>query len=123
MVSNLVHEFAHCVSMHVNPRIPNNPHWLWESVAIYEAGQSVDPRTLAYMAAGTPPAFSTLNHSDNTLVYDVGYTIGEFIVSRGGRAALDQLVANNGDVGATFGTNQASFEQAWFEFVRGRYGL
>ena len=44
MVSHLVHEFAHCVSLQVNPRIANNPRWLWESVAIYESRQSVDLR-------------------------------------------------------------------------------
>ena len=123
MVSNLVHEFAHCVSIHVNPRIPNNPRWLWESVAVYEAGQFVEPRTLPYMAAGTPPAFATLNSFENTFVYDVGYTIGEFIVARGGQAALDRLVVNNGDVSATLGMSLSSFEQAWFEFVRNRYGI
>jgi hypothetical protein len=27
--SGIVHEFAHCVSLHVNPGIANNPRWLW----------------------------------------------------------------------------------------------
>ncbi len=31
-----VHEFAHVVSIAVNPRIGNNPRWLWETVAVYE---------------------------------------------------------------------------------------
>ena len=52
MMSNLVHEFAHCVSMHLNARIPNNPRWFWESVAIYESGQSADLRALGYMRDG-----------------------------------------------------------------------
>ena len=123
MVSNLVHEFAHCVSIHINPRFSNNPRWFWESVAIYESGQFVDPRTLSYMLAGTPPSFSTLNSLDNTLVYDVGYTIAEFIVARAGKDALDRLVVNNGDVDAALGMSQTSFERAWFEFVRSRYGI
>ena len=123
MVTNLVHEFAHCVSIRVNPRIPNNPRWLWESVAIYEAGQFVDPRGVSYMAAGRPPAFATLNGFDNTLIYDVGFTIAAVIVSKGGQAALDDLVSNNGDVGATFGTTPDAFERDWYAFVRSRYGV
>ena len=51
---NATHELAHCVSLYANPTIANNPRWLWESVALlYENGEIVDPRTLAYMAAGT----------------------------------------------------------------------
>ena len=123
MLSNLVHEFAHCASIRVNARIPNNPRWLWESVAIYESGQFVDPRTLAYMAGGRPPAFATLNGLDNTLVYDVGFTIAAFVVSKGGQAALDDLVRNNGDVGATFGVPLQAFEREWYDFVRARYGV
>jgi hypothetical protein len=123
MLSNIVHEFAHCVSMRANPRIPNNPRWLWESVAIYESGQLVDPKTLAYMAAARPPAFATLNSLDNTLIYDVGYTIAAFIVGKGGQAALDELVRNNGDVATTFGIALDAFEREWYGFVRARYGI
>ena len=123
MLSNVVHEFAHCVSMRVNPRIPNNPRWLWESVAIYESGQMVDPKNLAYMTAGQPPPFAALNSQGNTLVYDVGYTIGAFIVSKGGQAALTALIRNNGDVAATFGVSPDAFEREWYGFVRARYGI
>ena len=54
VVVAIVHEFAHCASMRVNPAIANNPRWLWETVALYEAGQIVDPRTLPYMTAHRP---------------------------------------------------------------------
>jgi len=123
MLSNIVHEFAHCVSMRANPRIPNNPRWLWESVAIYESGQFVDPKTLPYMTTSRPPAFAALNSLDNTLIYDVGYTIAAFIVSKGGQAGLDELVRNNGDVAATFGIALDAFEREWYGFVRARYGI
>jgi hypothetical protein len=123
MVSNLVHEFAHCVSMHINTRIPNNPRWFWESVAIYESGQFVDPRTLAYMRDGQAPSFASLNSFDNTRVYEVGYTIAEFIVSRWGREALNRLIASNANVDVTLGISQPAFEQQWLAFVRQRYGV
>jgi len=123
MVSNLVHEFAHCVSMRVNGRIPNNPRWLWESVAIYESGQSVDLRGLAYMSALQPPSFAAMSTLDNTRVYEVGYSIAEFVVGRWGRRGLIDLVAANGDTAAAVGVAQSQFEQDWFAFARQRYGF
>jgi hypothetical protein len=122
MLSNLVHEFAHCVSMRVNPRIPNNPRWLWESVAIYESGQSVDLRGLSYMTTLQPPSFASMATLDNPRVYEVGYSIAEFVVSRWGRRALIDLVAANGDTAAV-GLPQAQFEQDWFAFARQHYGF
>ena len=123
MLSHLVHEFAHCVTLRANPRIANNPRWLWESVAIYESGQSVDLRGVSYMAALQPPAFASLNSLDNTLVYDVGYSIAEFVVSRWSRRALADLVAANGDPSAALGVSIDDFERQWFAFARQRYGL
>jgi hypothetical protein len=123
VATNVVHEFAHCVSLRVNPRIANNPRWLWESVAVYEAGQQVDLRTLPYMAALTPPPFDTLNTFDNTRVYEVGYSIAEFVVARWGRAALVRLIALNGDTSAAVGVVRADFERDWFAFARERYHL
>jgi hypothetical protein len=122
MVSNLVHEFAHCVSLHLNPRIANNPRWLWESVAVYESGQSVDLRTVPYMTALTPP-FATMSGFDNNRVYEVGYSIAEFVVARWGRRALVDLIAANGDTAAVLGLPLADFERDWFAFTRQRYGF
>jgi hypothetical protein len=123
MLSNLVHELAHCVSLHVNPRIANNPRWLWESVAIYESGQSVDLRTVGYMTALAPPSFESLNSFDNSRVYEVGYSIGEFVVSRWGQRALRDLITGNGDTAAVLHLSLADFHRDWFAFVRERYGL
>jgi hypothetical protein len=123
MLSNLVHEFAHCVSLRVNPRVANNPRWLWESVAIYESGQSVDLRSVGYMTALTPPTLESLSTFDNGRVYEVGYWIAEFVVSRWGRRALRDLVAANGDTTAALRLSPADFHREWFAFVRERYGL
>jgi hypothetical protein len=123
MVSNLVHEFAHCVSMRVNPRIPNNPRWLWESVAIYESGQSVDLRGLPYMTALQPPSFASMSTLDNTRVYDVGYSIAEFVVGRWGQRGLVDLLTAGGDTMAGVGISQGQFEQDWFTSARQRYAF
>lgn len=123
MLSALVHEFAHCVSLRVNRRIANNPRWLWESVAIYEARQSVDLRTLDYMRALTPPSFDALSSLEQTRVYEVGYSIAEFVVARWGAGALPDLIAANGDTSAVFGLSLADFQRDWFAFARQRYSF
>jgi hypothetical protein len=122
-LSGLVHEFAHCVSMRINPGIPNRPRWLWEAVAIYEAGESVDLRGLDYMRALTPPSFEMLNSFDNTRVYQVGYSIAEFVVSRWGAQALVDLVIRGGDTVAVLNIPLTDFERDWFAFARQRYGF
>lgn len=120
---NATHELAHCLSLYVNPGSANNPRWLWESVALWENGELVDPRTLGYMAGGNPPTLDQLNadFSASRQVYEVGYTIGEFVVARGGREALVRLIQANGDAVAVLGLSTRAFEEAWYAFVRERY--
>jgi hypothetical protein len=122
-LSGLVHEFAHCVSMRLNPAIPNRPRWLWEAVAIYEAGESVDLRGLDYMRALTPPSFEMLNSFDNTRIYEVGYSIAEFVVTRWGSQALADLVTRSGDTVAVLNISLPDFERDWFAFARQRYAF
>lgn len=122
-ISDLVHEFAHCVSLRRNPAIANNPRWLWEAVAVYESGQRVAPTSLGYMRALDPPSFTRLSSFENTLIYEVGYTIAEYVVDGWGRDGLGRLISANGDTGAALRMSQADFEQGWFGFVRQRYGL
>jgi hypothetical protein len=55
------------------------------------------------------------------VLYDVGYVIGEFVVARGGLAALRELIRTNGDTAAVLGLSAADFEAAWYGFVRERY--
>ena len=116
----IVHEFAHCVSLRVNPSIANNPRWLWETVAVFESRQFVHPTSVPSLAAG-PPSVARLNGFDNTEVYSVGFVIGEFIVSRWGREGLVSLIRGNGNTTAALGISEAEFFSAWYDFVRGRY--
>jgi hypothetical protein len=118
----IVHEFAHCVSLRVNPSIANNPRWLWETVALHEAGQVTDPRTLAYMRALQPPTLTELNRLEDTRIYEVGGLLGAFIVETWGQDALPALVRTNGDLRAMAGIDEATFLARWLEFTRRRYG-
>jgi hypothetical protein len=122
---NATHEFTHLVSMAVNPRIPNNPRWLWETVALYENGEFVDPNTLDYMRAGRYPTLAELDADFNTShqIYDVGYVLGEFIVAAWGADGLIRLIQRNGDLPIALGTSTAEFESRWHAFLQAKYGL
>jgi hypothetical protein len=118
-----VHEFAHVVSMAVNPRIGNNPRWLWEAVAIFEAQEFVDPTRLSYLAAGQFPTLASLSSdfSSSQQIYEVGYLLGEFVVATWDRAALIRLIQANGDTATALGITTSQFEQRWADFVRQKY--
>jgi hypothetical protein len=122
-VTAIVHEFAHCASMRLNPSIANNPRWLWESVALYEAGDIVDPRTVGFMTAGQPPTLLEMNRIEDTRVYQVGGLIGAFVVDTWGEAALRDLVRTNGAVQTVLGVDEAAFVSRWLAYARERYGL
>ena len=114
----LVHEFAHCVSLTLNPGFGNRPRWLWESVALYEAGQRTDVRALPLVAANRPPAMAELNGLDNTLIYEVGHSLGDFIVSVAGQTGLRDLIRTNGDTQTVLGLSEEQFLARWLAFVR-----
>ena len=117
------HEFCHVASLWLNPGFANNPRWLWETVALYEAGQLVDPRTLPYMRNHRPPALSELDRIDNPAIYEVGGLIGQFIVETWGSEALRDLVRAGGRLETVLGVDGARFVNDWFEYVRRRYDL
>jgi hypothetical protein len=120
---NTVHEFIHAASLSVNARIANNPRWFWETVALYENGELVDPRSLDYIVRGAFPTLLQLNVDPNggTQIYQLGYVLGEFIVSRWGPESLVRLIETNADLPAVLGVSAAEFEAAWQSFVRQRY--
>jgi len=121
--TTVVHEFIHAASMAVNARIPNNPRWFWETVALYENGEFVDPRGIDYVVRGAFPTLQQLNVDPNggSQIYQLGYVIGEFIISRWGRAAFLRLIETNADLPGVLGVTTAEFEGAWHAFVRERY--
>jgi hypothetical protein len=121
--STAVHEFCHCVMLRLNASIGNNPRWLWETVALYENGQFVDPRTVSYLRAGTFPTLAQLNsdYQSSLQIYDVGYLLGEFIVATWGQGSLARLVRDNGDIERVLGISVGTFQERWQAFVRAKY--
>jgi len=123
MIRNTKHEFAHCVSMKINPTIANNPRWLWEAVADYEANLPWDPHMLAYMVNQQPPPIAALNNFSDPKIYEVGYFIAQFIDESYGASALRSLIQNNGDLKATLNLNEEEFTRKWFAFVKSKYSI
>jgi hypothetical protein len=120
---NVVHEFVHAASMAVNPRFANNPRWFWETVALYENGEFVNPASLDYVVGGAFPTLQQLNVDPNggTQIYQLGYLLGDFIVLRWGRRAFLRLIETNADLPAALGVSPAEFEAAWQSYVRQQY--
>jgi hypothetical protein len=123
LASNAVHEFCHIASLRVNGTIGNNPRWLWETVALYENRQFVPPTSLGYLQSGAYPSLAELNANANTSgrVYELGFLIGEFIVTTWEQDALVRLIQTNGDLRAVAGLDEAAFMARWYDFVRRKY--
>lgn len=121
--TNVVHEFVHAVSLSVNARFGNNPRWYWETVALYENGEFVHPRLIDSVSNGRFPTLQQLNADVNTdtQIYQLGYVLGEFIMTRYGRDAFNRLIQANADVQGVLGVSNAEFEAAWQSFVRQKY--
>jgi hypothetical protein len=117
-----VHEVAHNATLHLAPAAGNNPLWLWESVALFEAGQLVPPSSLPDLVAGRFPSFEALDRgATGVSVYDVGFTIAEFVVDRWGIDGLRRLILAFGDSSAALGVSRAELERGWRDFVTERY--
>ncbi len=123
--SGAIHEFVHVVSIAVNASIGNNPRWLWETVALYENHDFIDPTTLDYMRLGNYPSLAELDadFSVSRRVYQVGYVLGEYIVGKWGLDGLVRLIQSNGDLATALGVTTAEFESGWYTFLHEKYGL
>jgi hypothetical protein len=123
MIRNTKHEFAHCVSLKINGTINNNPRWLWEAVALYEANFPWDPRMLPYLVNQEPPSLTELNELSNPNLYEVGYFIAQFISETYGASALKSLINNNGNLKDTLHMNEDEFAKQWFALVKKKYSI
>jgi hypothetical protein len=121
MLGCIVHEFTHCVMLHANGTIANRPRWLWESIAIYESGQSADLKNLGYLTTSSPPTLDDLNNINDTRIYEVGHSIAEYIVSKWGLEAVRGLIRTNGDLASTLHISQGEFQEGWYAYVMNKY--
>jgi hypothetical protein len=103
-----VHEFAHAVSLALNPRFSNNPRWFWEAVAVYEAREVTDATRWPNEEKAFP-GFSALNQYNSPLPYRWGYPISSFIISQWGDSGYVDLIRSNGSIQALFGVTESQF--------------
>lgn len=119
-----LHEFCHAASLVVNNRIGNNPRWLWEAVAIYEAGEFVDPKTLSYLVSDNYPTIVELSSDYNSganKIYSVGYLLSEYIITNWDKGKFIGLIKSNGNIQETLGITTQEFEIGWKSFVKTKY--
>ena len=119
-----LHEFCHIVSLYVNNNFGNNPRWLWESAAVYEAGEFVDPKSLSYLVQGNFPTLAELNTDVNAgaqKIYQVGYIISEYIINTWGNTKYIELIKSSGNINTTLGITASQFESGWKQYVQNKY--
>jgi len=120
----VLHEFCHAVSLIVNHQFGNNPRWLWEAVATYEAGEFVDPNSLSYYVVGNFPTVAELNSNFNTSnnkIYHVGYMISEYIIMYWDKNSYVNLIKSNGNILHVLEITNQEFEEGWKDFVTTKY--
>ncbi|UYQ91224.1 hypothetical protein MKQ68_14100 [Chitinophaga horti] len=134
-----VHEFTHCVQLNIlitealeSPAFAGSkdfdqkfearfakdyPQWLWESLSDYEAG-IVNKTSVGY-GMRSSPRLDDLNHGNR--VYQVGYTVIEYLVHQFGADKLPAFVRSYGDIEQVLHVSKQDFEKGWLSFVAERY--
>lgn len=118
-----VHEFVHVVTLEVNPSFANNPRWLWEAIAIYKSENSWKYAEQPDMIRGRFEALAQLlfTKGDTGAVYELGYTIGQYIAETWGEDALIELIESNGEFSGLTDKPIQEIFQGWKKFVEATY--
>lgn len=134
-----VHEFTHCVQLNIliqdallkskNEKVTdfdknfekefekNYPQWFWEAICDYEAG-IVNNSSVKYGMKNNP-TLKELNSSNQ--IYNVGYTIVEYFVSKYGKEKLPEFIKSYGNFEKVIGVTEKQFETEWQKFVKEKY--
>jgi hypothetical protein len=97
--------------------IKDYPQWFWEAICDYEAG-IVNKISVRY---GMSKNLTLKNLNNSNQIYNVGYTIIEYIVEVWGRDKLPILVESYVDIPTILATSESEFERGWVEFVSKKY--
>jgi hypothetical protein len=118
-----VHEFAHVVSLNLNPEFGNNPRWLWEATAMYVAQEKRNLSEINYLQARDFPTLAELNEDFNSgrNIYDVGYLLIEYIVETWNHDTFVALISANGNIEAVLNVTEAEFDAGWRAYVERKY--
>ncbi|MFM2606935.1 hypothetical protein AAFX30_04820 [Vibrio chagasii] len=119
-----LHEFVHLLTLQINPNFANNPRWLWEAVAIYKSEDywfHLNNRNAIKARFDGLVQELYINPNGGSTVYEVGYTIGEFIERSWGEEAFIKLIKSNGDVSGITNEPIESLFSGWKDFVKNTY--
>ncbi|MEO7991603.1 MAG: hypothetical protein ABI663_18770 [Chryseolinea sp.] len=134
-----VHEFSHCVQLNIliqnaQQELPNQdneqfnklfeekfikeyPQWFWEALCDYEAG--IVNKISVHYGMRKNPTLEYLNTSNQ--IYNVGYTIIEYVVERWGKDKLPLLITSYVDIEKVLKVSESDFEKGWIDFVNNKY--
>ena len=134
-----VHEFTHCIQLNIliqdalskskNEKVTNfdknfekefaknYPQWFWEALCDYEAG--IVNNSSVNHGMKNNPTLKDLNYSNQ--IYNVGYTIVEYFVSKYGKEKLPEFIKSYGNFEEVIGVTEKQFETEWWKFVKEKY--
>lgn len=138
-VKTAIHEYTHCVQLNILIKeaqtkwrnsdngdfdiafeekfVNEYPQWFWEAICDYEAGM-VNRVSVKY-GMSKNPTLSQLNTSGQ--IYNVGYTIIEYVVAKWGKEKIPLLISSYVDIETVLGVSESEFERGWNEFVNKKY--
>lgn len=137
-IKTAIHEFTHCVQLNIlikdaqrswtgssedfdryfeDKFIKEYPQWFWEAICDYEAGM-VNKWSVKY-ALRKKLSLKDLNSSNQ--IYNLGYTIIEYIVEKWGREKLPELIVSYADIPMVLNISESQFEKEWMDFAREKY--
>lgn len=138
-IKTAIHEFTHCVQLNILIKeerkkwegadnrdfdkmfeekfIKEYPQWFWEAICDYEAG-IVNTISVKY---GMRKNLTLKDLNNSNQIYNVGYTIIEYIVDKWGKEKLPDLITSYVDINTVLGVSETDFESGWVDFVEKRY--
>lgn len=102
----------------------NNPRWLWEAIAIYKSEDywfHLSNRNAINRRFDGLVQELYIQPNSSPAIYEVGYTIGEFIELSWGKKAFVDLIKSNGDVSQFSDKPLESLFSDWEKFVKTTY--
>ena len=93
------------------------PQWFWEAICTYEA-RELNRISVKYGMRGNP-TLQQLNSSNQ--IYNVGYTIIEYLVDKWGKDKLPEFVRSYCDFEKVLGTTETEFQSGWYKYVNENY--
>ncbi len=116
-----LHEFIHCIHMHVAPQ-KISPKWFWEGLAMYKGCcKFFEPKQLPYLKKGNFPTLKQISN-DRTYQknYELGYFLIEFIDRNWGWEKVLLMMQHSGDVEVLSITTK-EFETGFYKYLQLHY--